>query len=538
MKLKKLLSLSFLTAVFAASCSVIGTKANAQAEEAVAAPSVSLKAKNLVMAVKGSSLANAAASQALFPSILEGIACGGTQVLTRALGEGAQYLVTDILKDYGIDMRDLSVRYLEQIDGEIKEVKAKIDALSANADKYNAERSLDNLYSYVNVASTDVMSQVKGGLWTLAKLENDKTKDANYVEAQRKEFYETSLKNFTAKGSNIADFVTHFANTISCPVDSAPTNNVFHYYQLTNGQFDKWSTQSYRNRRNFIAYLDSLLLTSANLAIFDNHYRNLGASEAVKATNDTRFNGMVASVNKANDLFKAELKRLDEYEELRKKGEIIYLPTGQHYSTKMATYTFNHEDKENAKLLEGVERVSTDAFHKGQKNLQSYLMTYQANHDMVNSVVKDYTNYVEAFALKDYTINQYLKDVGFSAEREDLFNKAEGLYFGELNLPHSGCLNDDVSVKAHYFDRYGKYQNKTQFFLEAHHRIFKGPSYNVKFFDQDYYLCFVKADQTLDGTYWGNSFGGDNANLVDAFAPLLQNRFDSNDPIVKTAKFQ
>ncbi len=536
MKLTKLLSISFLTAAFAASCFVAGIKAQ-RGEENVS-PSVSLKTKNVIMAVKGATGAKESTQESLFPSILEGIACGGTQMLTKAITAGAQYIVTDILRDYGIDMRDASIRYLEKIDGEIKEVKAKIDALSANADKYNAERSLDNLYSYVEVASADVMSQVKGGLWTLATLEQDKSKDAKYVEAQRKEFYETSLKNFTAKGSNIADFVTHFANSITRPVDSAPTNDVFHYYQLTNGQFDKWSTQSYTNRRNFIAYLDSLLLTSANLAIFDNHYRSLGASDAVKATNDSRFNGMVTAVNNANAVFKAELKRLDEYEALRKKGEIIYLPTGQHYSTKMATYTFNHEDKENAKLLQGVEKVSTDVFHKGNKNLQSYLMAYQANHDMVNSVVKDYTNYVEAFGLKDYTINQYLKDVGFSSERQDLFDKAAGLYYGELNLPSSGYLNDDVSVKARYYDRYGKSQNKTQFFVEAHHRFLKGPSYNVNFFDKDYYLCFVKADKTLDGQYWGNSFGKDDSNLVDAFGQFLKNRLDSNDPIVKNAKFQ
>lgn len=534
MKLKKILSLSFLATVFAASCSVAGVKAQAGVD--VASANVAVKTENVLMVGKGASATKG--EDSLFPSILEGIACGGTQILTKGLVEGGQYLVTEILKDYGIDMRDSSILYLEKIDGEIKEVKAKIDALTSNVNKYNAERSLDNLYSYVNVASTDIMNEVKGGLWTLATLENDKTKDAKYVEAQRKEFYETSLKNFTAKGSNIADFVTHFANTISRPVDSAPTNDIFYYYQLTNGQFDKWSTQSYKNRRSFIAYLDSLLLTSANLAIFDNHYRSLGASDAVKATNDTRFNGMVAAVNNANTIFKNELKRLDEYETLRKQGELIYLPTNQHYSSKMATYTFNHQDKENAKLLQGVERVSTDAFHKGNKNLQNYLMTYQANHAMVNSVVKDYADYVEAFGLKDCTINQYLKEVGFTAEKQDLFDKAEGLYYGELNIPHSGYLSDDVSVKAHYFDKFGKYQNKTQFFVEAHHRFLRGPSYSVKFSDSDYYLCFVKADNKLDGEYWGNSFGADDSNLVDAFGQFLVNRLDSNDPIVKGAKFQ
>ncbi len=536
MKLHKILSLSLLSAVFAASCSApIATGAASGEKEET---TVSLKSNKILCLNKPAGAGAASAESSLFPSIIEGIASGSTQILTKGAGAAAQYLVTNILNNYGIDMRDPSILYLEKIDGEIKEVKAKIDALSANANKYNAERSLDKLYSYVSVASTDVMSQVKGGLWTLSKLEKDKSKSADYLEGERKEFYETSLKNFTAKGSNIADFVTHFASYILTPVPSSPTNDIFYYYQLSNGQFDKWSTQSYRNRRSFIAYLDSLLLTSANLAIFDNHYRNLGASEAVKATNEVRYNGMIDAVNKANRLFQTELKRLDEYENLHKKGEIIYLPNNTHYSMKMATYTFNHEDKENAKLLQGVERVSTDIFHKGKKNLQNYLLGYQANHDMVKSVVKDYLDYTEAYSLKDYSINQYLKDIGFYADKQELFDKAEGLYYGELNLPHGGYLNDDVSVKAHYFDRFGKDENKTQFFLEAHHNFLKGPSYKISFHDDSYYLCFVRDDNKLDGEYWGNSFGGDNDNLVDAFGSFLVNRLDSNDPIVKGAKFQ
>lgn len=532
MKLKKILALSFLTALFGASCSVAGVKASTTD---VASTTTSIKANHIVMAAVNAPAAGV--ETAIFPAILQNIATSGSQILSAGIGAGAKYIVTNILKDYGIDMRDPAILYLEKIDGEIKEIKAKIDTLSANVEKFNAERSLDNLYSYIDVASTDVMNQVKGGLWTLATMEMDSSKDEKYVEAQRKEFYETSLKNFTAKGSNIADFVTHFANTIVTPVGSASTNDLFYYYQLTNGQFDKWSTQSYKNRRNFIAYLDSLLLTSANLAIFDNHYRSEGASAAVKSTNDTRFSNMVIAVNKANALFQTELKRLDEYETLRQKGEIIYLPTGQHYSSKMATYTFNHEDAKNAQLLKGVEYRRTDLFHEGEKNLQNYLMTYQANHKMVNDVVTDYTNYKEAYGLKDYTVNQYLKDVGFTAERQDLFDKANGLYYGELRLPRSGYLDDDMSVKAHTYDKYGKAQDKTQFFVEAHHG-FLSMSYQVKYSDDEYYLCFVKADGTLDGEYWANSFGGRDADLVHAFGQFLKNRLDSNDPIVKNAKYQ
>ena len=537
MKLKKIFALSFMGALFAASCSMNNGNANTQANTTDVAPSsIALNTNHVAMAASMSPAAGV--EKPILSSILGNIATSGPNILTGALTAGAKYIVTNILLDYGVDIRDPSMAYLEKIDGEIKEIKAKIDVLSSNEEKHNAERSLDNLYSYVEVASTDVMNQVKGGLWSLATLENDKSKDEKYVEAQRKDYYETSLKNFTAKGSNIADFVTRFANTIVTPVSSAPTDDLFHYYQLTNGQFDKWSTQSYKNRRNFIAYLDSLLLTSANLAIFDNHYRSEGASVGVKGANDTRFSNMVTAVNNANAYFQTELKRLDEYETLRQKGEIIYLPTGVSYSTKMATYTFNHEDPENAQLLKGVEYRRTDLFHVGEKNLQNYLMTYQANHKMVNDVVTDYKNYVDAYGLKNYSVNDYLKDIGFTAENKALFDKAAGLYYGELRLPRSGYLNDDMSVKAHIYDKFGKAQDKTQFFIEAHHGFLSSTTYQVKYSDDDYYLCFVKADGKLDGEYWGNTFAGKDVNLVHAFGEFMKNRFDSNDPIVKGAKFQ
>ena len=475
---------------------------------------------------------------ALFGTVLENIATSGSQILTSATGVGVKYLVTNILKDYGIDIRDASVKYLERIDNEIQEVKNQLKTLSAATDKYNAERSLDNLYSYVNYAATDVMNQVKGGLWSLVNLENDSNNSEEYIEKERKNYYETSLKNFTVKGSNISDFVTHFANTIITPVDSAPTNDVFYYYQLTNGQFDKWSTQSYTNRRKYIAYLDTLLLSSANLAIYDYHYRNEGADVATKATNEERFNTMIASVNEANALFQKELNRLEEYETLRKKGEIIYLPTNTHYSTKLATYTFNHDDKERQQVIKGVEYTSGNIFHYGKKYLQNYLLTYQANHNMVNNVVADYENYTKAYGLTNYTINQYLKDIGFTAERQDLFDKANGLYYGELNIGHSGYLNDDLSVKVHYYDKFGKYQNKTQYFVEAHHG-FLTTNYQVKYSDNEYYLCFVKADGKLDGAYWGNVYAKtDESKLINAFGEFLKNRVSDQDPVVKNVKYQ
>ena len=475
--------------------------------------------------------------------VLDSATSFGAQILCAATYVGAKYCVTSILKNYGVDIGEVSLQYLERIEGEIKEIKEQLNVLNTNMDKYNAENSLQDLYSYVNYASVDVMNEVKGGLFKLAALENDKNNSEDYLQQQRKNYFNTSLKDFKIEGTNIANFTTRFANAILTPVKSNPTNDVFYYYQLTNGKFDKWSTQSYRNRRNFIAYLDTLLLTCANLAIFDHQYRSEGLDVASSASNDQRFNTMIDAVNKVNGMFQSELKRLDGYKELYDKGEIIYLPNEKHYSTQMATLTFNHEDKERQLLLKGVEWTSNNLF-TGKKNyLCGYMLTYQTNHKLVNDVVEDYKNYIKAYGLKDYTVNEYLNEIGFYGERQDLFNKANGLYYGEVNIAHSGYLSDDISVKARFYDKNGNHQNKTQFFVKCRHKFMFADEYVVDYSDEDYYLCFQKPDMSLDGEYWTNQYAGDKKdgtldNLNLAFSASLQNRVNRDDPIVKDAKAQ
>ena len=477
------------------------------------------------------------------PAVLDSVSSLGCQMICAATYVGAKYLVTSILKNYGVDIGEVSLQYLERIEGEIKEIQNQLNVISSNMDQYNAEDNLKNLYSYVNYASVDIMNEVKGGLFKLASMESDKNNSDEYLEQQKKNYYNTSLKDFKIEGTNIANFTTRFANTILTPVKSCPTNDLFHYYQLTNGKFDKWSTQSYKNRRNYIAYLDTLLLSCANLAIFDYQYRSEGMDEASKASNDQRISNMITAVNDVNGMFQKELQRLDGYKELQNKGELIYLPTGKHFSSKMATLTFNHDDVERQLLLKGVEQESNNLFTGRKKNLLSYMLTYQTTHKMVNDVVEDYKNYIKAYGLKDYTINQYLKDIGFSADRQDLFDKANGLYYGEVNIAYSGYLGDDLSIKAKFYDRNGDFQNKTQFFVSCKHKFMIADEYVVDYSDQDYYLCFQNTDFTLDGEYWTNSFRGSKGNgtldnLIGAFANFLKNRVSNEDPIVKNAKAQ
>lgn len=431
--------------------------------------------------------------KAIFPTILGNIASSGSNILSSAIGVGVKYIATNILLDYGFDMRDPSIQYLEKVLNEINEVKTKLDTINEKLDVYHAEDSLQNLYKYVLDAQIDVYPLVSRGLWSLAQTEADTSLTDDQKEEARVDFYTTSLKDFKVDGRDITKFVTHFATLINQP-NTSSNKDIFYYYQLTSGQYDKWSTQSYINRRNYIAYLDTLLLSSANVAIFDYQYRYANVGDASKKVAEQNYNDMIKAVSDVNGRFQKELKRLDEYETLRKdKGEVIYLPNDAHYSTRMATLTFSNKDKDRQALIKGIP-------YKG--SAQDCVLAYEPNQGMLNNVIKDYKDYVTAIGDTSYTLKQYLKDAGFYAKDNSLFEAAKGLYKGNFEKKTSGYLDDDVSLKSSYYDEKGNSQTTTQFFCEAHHGVFaKYADYVIKCYASDYYLCFVRADQKLDGGY-------------------------------------
>lgn len=436
--------------------------------------------------------------ETVFPSILKNIAVSSTSLILPSLKPA----ITDLFAYYGIDMRDPTVKYLDKISTEIAQVNSRLDKIDATLKKYNAEASLNNLYSYINFAKTDILPKVQGGLWTLYEQELDKSKATESVESEKKRYFKDVLENFTPLSSNIIDFTTHFADYIIKPVPTS-MNGLFYYYQLSVGEYDKWSTQSYTNRRDYIATLYSLLISCMNLSIFDYEYRSNSVGEAAKASLKQSLDSMMSKVNSVKELFKNELLRLDYYEKLKDEGVIIYLPTGQRYLTDMNTLTFDPKDKENQKLI-----LATSSTRKNQLTLKTwrarneYIMMYESNHKMVNNIIEDYKNYKNDFSKGDkYLLKNYLTDIGFKAKNMQLYNLAGGLYYGNPEITRHGYLNDDLSFNISYYDNYGNLKTKTQFFLECHHKFIIDNTYSLYYKGNDYYLCLANADSTLDGSY-------------------------------------
>ncbi len=461
----------------------IGTSYNTYSKDVNPENNIVLNAKSL----------NASGSEAsIFASILKTIASKGGSMV----GAKMEKYAIDVLKNYGIDLRSAELKMLDKIDNEIKEVKEKIDSISDKIDKKEAEDSLKDLYSFIDTTQVNLMPLVQGGLVSLAQKEASGEYTDDQLDEARKDFFNISLYHLSIpKATSLVNFVTDFANHILIPNSVDKSQNVFDYYQLSVGRFDKWSSQSYTNRRNYIAYLDTILLSAANLAIFDASHRIENISDdASKKSIETSFNNMIKAVNSVNKMFQNELTRLEEYKKLEENKQIKYLPTNTIYSTRLATMTYDfNSDKQGF-----VKTLAT----KDNKKFNGMGLLFQASN-IVDKVAKDYSDYMKTWKVKDYSLVKYLKDAGFYANDSKAFETSLGLYKGDMDYEYKGLFDHDTEFRFKYYNNNGELKRDTAFNIGTFHK-WLGLVREVKVTtsNKNYFLSFIKGNQTeLDGQY-------------------------------------
>ena len=230
----------------------------------------------------------------------------------------------NILKDYGIDFRDASIKYLERIENSLEEIKEKLNAIEKKQDIYQAQSILNNgLYKMFTEINFTIKDKVYGSLWELATLELEDKLSEEELEARRYEVYKALLKDYSLQANTLGlentlvGYASTVADAILRPNQADPSKDIFYYYDLTLGQNDKWVGQQIKNRRAYIAYCTNMLLATVNLAEFDMHYR-YEEKPAARATYDRELQTMADYVNAVGTKFQAELKRLDELEKKMK----------------------------------------------------------------------------------------------------------------------------------------------------------------------------------------------------------------------------
>ncbi len=437
--------------------------------------------------------------------IIDTLISKGGDLITGGIKTYGTKVVLNLLLECGIDFRDATTKTLEKIQQQLGAIEAKITALAAQETRYHAEEILNPVLATAKEACHYNTTFVVEGLGLLANLENDETVTEAEVEVERKRYYDDAVSKLFINGKPFADFVTNFAEAILTPNLSDGSKDIFYYYGETLGVYDVWSTLKIRNMTNFMAYLDSTLVCCADLAKYQMYYYTQGMGAAAIAAYESMINDMAKAVNLVNLKFKNTIESLQPLQEKKDAGVLTYMPTGKDYSSRMATLTYNLDDKEG----DDSRQALIMDFHQNSDGSRGDMireaLQYVPDQDFVGRVAEDFKTYSKAFYTPDYTIQDYLKYAGFYAKNQDLFDNSLGLYNANMYADGHGFMNEDYDYSATYFNKSGEYSRHTVYKVDSYHNwtaaVTRTTLANPV---KGYLLCFATPDgekQKLDGEY-------------------------------------
>ncbi len=426
----------------------------------------------------------------------------GASAMAGGIGTYAKNLTISLLKECGIDLRDATAKTLEKIQQQLTAIENKLTAIADKMERDHSELILSPVLKQLKQTQFNYGEYSVNSIQYLASLEEQGTLSEEQIEQERVKFYNESLKKLLPNNLPLATYVTTLADLILKP-NEASGKGIFYYYFETIAYNDVWSIQRLKNVRSFIAYLDSVLFLTANLAKFQMYYLAQGKSGATVEAYKGMMNTMATSVNAVNDLFKKQLESMKEYEDKWAGGENIYLPTGKVYSTRLATLTYDHNE-----VVDGDSRQALlmryDNSH-GKHFFGEWAYAYTPDSTTVNGFANSFREYAGEYCTSDYTIQDYLTYCGFYAKNEDLFNKAAGIYKGDMDVDKHGYIHDDHDYTIGYYNTQGVYSTKKVYEVCTYHKWgFEIDYAELRYFDDRYYFCFTVKDgdkEYLDGTY-------------------------------------
>ncbi len=427
----------------------------------------------------------------------------GAELITGGLSTYGKTLVLNLLKECGLDLRDANTKSLERIEKQLEVLDNKLNAIAQQIEKDHSESVLSNVLERVSNTLENYSSYTVTGMQLLINLEQDESISEAELEAKREEYYHDAIENLLINGLPIANEVINLAESILQP-NKASGNSIFYYYFNTIASTDVWSIQRMKNIKSFMAYIDSVLILTSNIAKFQMYYLAKDKGEIARGVYKDLMDRMAEKVNAVNLLFKNQLIAMQEYEDKASEGINIYLPTNKEYSTRVATLTYNPYEEDvsatdsRAALLLGYNNWNKD-------DLGRYCFKYNPDQTTVNGVAESFREYATSYCTKDYTIQDYLTYCGFSANNEELYKNAAGLYKGDFNYTDYGYLNDDHDYNIGYYNQRCEYATKKVYEVATYHKnLFEIDYADLRITDQSYYICFTTKlydSDYLDGSY-------------------------------------
>ncbi len=468
--------------------------------------------------------------------VASGIEGGGAGILTTMTADISKLALNAVLNSMGIDTRTAAEKALDKISSQLDEIQTElkqgISDVKRTVVRLNNENIMNGLLDKLGTVQTPIAGKM-ATMIELAKKELDPNADQKEVEEEKLTFYQGlgDMKFSSLGGNTLWNQTENLAKSILSPSPSNLSLDLFDLYEEIYGSLETWDYMTVAPRAKFIGYIASLVNSLAQLSKIEASYESskLREGDANRKDYEIGVKGMADAVNALNARFKV---KLDELASIKKKHDELHLIThrdkvvdqegnlfyeaGKTISSKLFAVTAS-ENERNYLLYSHANKNEFERNNCGagacQKSYYNYVYTLDCSqsNDLYEDIFTEFETYKEATS-SDLTIKDYLYEIGFTCEDNDLFDKAKGFYSridcrfrdgGDASLWTVDRHND---MRAYYYDfeksKFKETPGEISEAIEYCPNWFSTREYHGKKGDQaeNYYLVFLGADQkTIEG---------------------------------------
>ena len=441
------------------------------------------------------SASEATEEASVFDKILSLVSEKGSDIVKSALPTVGDFLCAKVFDCLGIDYGDSYTKEARKINEKLSLIQEDLQELLKNQNKQISQNTMLSFYNNVDVLA-DRIYPIYTGYCALTDKENSGEYTAEEAVIKEREFYEANLEKLIF-GSSVSTGdlylqLKNYADTICLPNATVQHISLMEHYSISYEHRWAFESQSFKPKKEFIAYASATLIEGLALYAFENTYKKAHANDTQTVVLETEWARLQASASKALDYLKKELQAIEKREkEVNDAGTIYHYASGLTLSKEM--YVSKVHPVEKGKHL-------TYAVCRAKRGSACEPIVYALNQrSLMNQIQNDFQNYKKYYNKgSDCKISDFLKEAGFVSDNWDAY-----LYRGQSFKGENNFVGDDhYRFYLEYADYTGSSKSSEWACITGYSTFkFKKATFDKKDSAGWSLMAFVKSDGYLAGDY-------------------------------------
>lgn len=429
----------------------------------------------------------------VFDGILDLVGEKGAGIVKDALPTVGDYLCSKVFDYIGIDYTDSYTKELKAVNEKLDNIQNDLREIIKNQERGESQNTIDSFFNVVDTFSTTI-HPLYAGYNVLMRQEKEKTLTAKKASEEEEKLY-GNLKNIVfGNGTSTGDLYLQLTTLLDKIIEPSRTINktLMEHYVVTFENRWAFDVQSFTPKKEFLGYASTTVMEGMTLYTFKHFYEmEINKDDAAQTEIlETRWGNVK---NKSKAVFSYLQKEINAVEKAEKTSKdtntITHYATGKKLSKKLYVGRFYPVSRNNHYTYN-----EWSSRRNRVKNSKVYALN---NRNFINTIQSEFASYKVNYKKgEDFTINDYLKAVGFTCD--DWNNN--GLYRGQKFDSSTRKANHNFNFYLEYTDQKGSAQ--TLNYGEVRTSIFTSKYDKNEKQGNDYSLmAFVGTDGVLIGSY-------------------------------------